>query len=481
MTHAAFDAIILAAGKGTRFKGSTPKVLAPILGLSALARVLQTLHQAGCQRAVTLTGHQAEVVEQEVQTLQPLWATMPVATVRQIPQRGTGDAVRIARDATNQLFAQTVLILAGDVPLLRPETLTTLLATHHAQQNAVTLLAAEIANPTGYGRVQLEAENGQIVAIIEEADATPEQKALRAVNTGVYAFDWAKISPLLDKLSSATAQGEFYLTDIIAIARQHQLKAGCAWLADPAEMTGINTRAQLAEVIEALSLRRCNELMAEGVTILSPANTLIAPEVVIGADTVVAPGCMLTGKVQIGERCQIGPHSTLTGPVKVGDNVIIQHSTVIDAEIRDGAYIGPYAHLRGGCTVGQQSRVGNFVEFKAVNFGDHAAAAHLAYLGDAEVGNKVNMGAGSITANYDPVRDQKHKTHIMSGAKVGCNSVLVAPVQVGTNACVAAGSVITKPVAANDLAIARGRQSSLPQWVSQNESPEALFRADVES
>ncbi|MEB3206423.1 MAG: bifunctional UDP-N-acetylglucosamine diphosphorylase/glucosamine-1-phosphate N-acetyltransferase GlmU [Vampirovibrionales bacterium] len=476
-----FDAIVLAAGKGTRFKGETPKVLHPILGISALGRVLKTLSEAGCRRAIVVIGHQSEKIESEINHLQPRWTHMNIQTVLQSPQRGTGDAVRQVRDQIPDL-RPTVLVLAGDVPLLRSETLLSLVHHHTTQDAHLTLLGATVENPTGYGRLILNPSepSGQLQAIIEESDAGESQKKIQYVNTGVYALHWPVCTPMLSTLSAATGQGEYYLTDLVGIALTHGHRVACQWLTDATEMIGINTRAHIAEAVHALSHRQIQALMQAGVTILSTAQTLIAPEVRIGADTVIYPGCVLEGEVTVGSGCELGPNTQLIGPVRIEDNVRISHSVVSDSVIAKGAYIGPYAHIRGGSAVGMDTRVGNFVELKNVQMGNASAAAHLSYLGDAHIGDRVNMGAGSITANYDPVRDVKHLTHIEDGAKVGCNSVLIAPVAVGRNSCVAAGSVITKTVEAGDLAISRGKQTVLPQWVIKHESPTALFRADCQ-
>jgi bifunctional UDP-N-acetylglucosamine pyrophosphorylase/glucosamine-1-phosphate N-acetyltransferase len=458
-------AVILAGGKGTRLKSDLPKVLHPLFGKPLLTRVLETLAELQPSEACVIVGHGREQVLESLQNCQVQYA---VQSVVQEPQLGTGHALQQVRqkqlDWAN--YAGDVLILSGDVPLLQAESLEKLLKQHQSENNDLTLLAASLDNPFGYGRV-LMTEAGTVARIVEEKDATATEKTVSSVNTGIYCLNWAKISPLLDQLSSNNAQGEFYLTDVIALAVAAGFKVGTATLADADEMLGVNSRADLALCHDVLNRRTLNRLMNEGVTILSPLSTLIAPEVRIGQDTTVLPGCYLQGDITIGKRCTLGPHTTLSGVVEVADDVKIIHSMVRDAKIDSFTSIGPFAQLRDGVEISHHVNIGNFVEVKKTRIDHHTNAAHLTYLGDATLGMDVNIGAGTITANYDPIRDIKEQTIIEDGAKVGSNSVLIAPVTVGENASVAAGSVITHNVQPGDLAIARARQTEISGWVDR--------------
>ncbi|HEY9686173.1 MAG TPA: bifunctional UDP-N-acetylglucosamine diphosphorylase/glucosamine-1-phosphate N-acetyltransferase GlmU [Coleofasciculaceae cyanobacterium] len=462
------NAIILAAGKGTRLKSELPKVLHPLFGKPLLVRVLETLGQLHPVQACVVVGHGREQVAACVEGLAPGYA---VQTVVQEPQLGTGHAVLQVRQKLSDWAQYTgdVLILSGDVPLLRAESLQTLLNVHRREQNDLTLLAATLPNPFGYGRVMVS-EGNQVSRIVEEKDASPEEKRVQTVNTGIYCLNWAKISPLLEKLSSDNAQGEFYLTDVIALAVSAGYAVGLALLDDAEEMIGVNSRAELSLCHDVLNRRTQERLMADGVTILNPVTTMIAPEVSIGPDTTVLPGCYLTGDVSIGCRCTIGPNTVMSSQVVVEDDARVIHSHVRDSRIGAFTSVGPFAQLRDGAEIGHHVLIGNFVEVKKSTLDHHTFASHLAYIGDASLGSDVNIGAGTITANYDPIRDIKERTVIEDGAKIGSNSVLVAPVTVGEHASVAAGSVITKDVPPWDLAIARGRQMEITGWVKRVKS-----------
>lgn len=464
MTQTKFKAVILAAGKGTRLKSDLPKVLHPLFGKPLLIRVLDTLSQLNAQEACVIIGHGREPVNE---TLSAYHATYPVRTVVQEPQLGTGHALLQVRQKLSawQAFDGDVLILSGDVPLLEAQTLQTMLQAHQTEGNDLTVLVAIMENPFGYGRVITEGK--AVTRIVEQKDATETEKQVKSVNTGIYCLNWQKISPLLEQLSSDNAQGEFYLTDVIALAVQAGYRVGLAHLDDPNEVLGVNSRIDLATCHEVLNRRTLNRLMAAGVTILHPASTFIGPEVSIGADSTVLPGCYLQGDITIGKRCVIGPHTTMSGTVSIEDDVKIIQSSVRDARIGSFSSIGPFAQLRDGVEISHHVNIGNFVEVKKTRIDHHTNAAHLSYLGDAALGTDVNIGAGTITANYDPIRDIKERTIIEDGAKIGSNSVLIAPVTIGQNASVAAGSVITKPVAPWDLAIARGKQVEIKGWVQR--------------
>ena len=455
-------AIVMAAGKGTRLKSALPKVLHPLFGKSLLSRVLQTLAGLSVTETAVIVGHGREQVQAEL-------ADLPgqLKTVVQEPQLGTGHAVQQVKAALPQWETEAgdVLILSGDVPLLTAESLKALLETHRASKNQLTVLATRMPNPFGYGRVITEGD--RVLRIVEQKDATPEEQAVDRVNTGVYCLHWPAIAPFLDRLSSDNAQGEFYLTDVIALAVEAGLNVGMSDLADADEVTGVNSRSDLALCHELLNRRTLNRLMAEGVTLLQPATTMIGPEVSIGADTVVLPGCTLMGDITIGKNCSIGPHTTMTETVRIGDDCRIMHSVLRDTIIGDHGHVGPFAQLRDGVELSHHVHIGNFVELKKTTVDHHSNAGHLAYLGDARIGSDVNVGAGAITANFDAIRNTKSETVIEDGAKISSNSVLVAPVTVGKDAFVAAGSVITRDVAEGDLAIARPKQSVLPGWVKK--------------
>jgi bifunctional UDP-N-acetylglucosamine pyrophosphorylase/glucosamine-1-phosphate N-acetyltransferase len=460
----AVDLIVLAAGKGTRLKSDRPKVLHSLFGKPLLHHVLEAFEALPIGQALAVVGHERQQV---CNALESWRLPFPVRTIVQDPPAGTGDAVRCVARSQTPPQARDVIIAAGDVPLLKSASLQQLLSTHREQANHLTLVAAQLDNPTGYGRVIVNLETGEAKEIVEEKDATPAQKAVRLVNAGLYCWDWQAVSPLLEHLTAGNAQQEFYLTDIVSLAAAEGLKVGVMLLEDALEMTGVNSRQDLAECHQLLNERTQARLMAEGVQIIAPQATWIGPNVEIGADTVVYPGCYLEGEISIGRHCAIGPHTQLGGRVRIGDRVTVAHSVVRDAEIAEDAWVGPFAHLRDGVSVSHHVKIGNFVEVKNTSLGDRAAAAHLAYLGDARLGADVNIGAGTITANYDPIREAKHQTIIEDRAKVGSNSVLIAPVTIGEDASVAAGSVITKDVAPWDLAIARGRQTAISNWVKK--------------
>lgn len=464
MPQNSFKAVVLAAGKGTRLKSERPKVLHALFGKPLLMRVLDTLGGLEVDEACVIVGHGREQVQQALDAYEARYA---IRTVVQEPQLGTGHALLQVRQKLSDWrdFQGDVLILSGDVPLLTPETLRNLLAVHQQSQNDLTVLVATLANPFGYGRVITSGQT--VLRVVEQKDANEAERQVQTINTGVYCLNWAQISPLLEQLSSDNAQGEFYLTDVIALAVQAGYRVGLSHLDDPDEVLGVNARTDLAQCHAVLNARTLNRLMADGVTILHPGSTFIAPEVQIGPDSTILPGCYLQGEITIGKRCLIGPHTTMSGMVQVADDVKIMQSVVRDSRIGDFTSVGPFAQLRDGVDISHHVNIGNFVEIKKSRVDHHTNAAHLAYLGDAQLGSDVNIGAGTITANYDPVRDVKERTLIADGAKVGSNSVLVAPVSVGENASVAAGSVITKDVKPWNLAIARGRQVEITDWVKR--------------
>jgi bifunctional UDP-N-acetylglucosamine pyrophosphorylase/glucosamine-1-phosphate N-acetyltransferase len=356
-----------------------------------------------------------------------------------------------------------VILLSGDVPLLRADSLQGLVETHKAAGAAATVLTAKLERPYGYGRIVRT--NGRISRIVEERDATPSQREIKEINSGIYAFD---LEPLFDALSAINAensQGEYYLPDLIGIYRRQKRGVATFTIANAAEIRGINSRTELAEVSKMVRQQKNEELMAAGVTLIDPDTTYIDSDVEIGPDTVIHPFVFIEQGTTIGAACEIHAGSRVVNS-KVGDRVLIRnHSVIADATVADGASVGPFAHLRPGASLGQNARVGNFVEMKNATLGAGSKANHLAYLGDATIGDNVNVGAGTITCNYDGT--DKHPTVIDDGAFVGSNSTLVAPVTVGRGAYVAAGSTVTQDVPAGALGIGRGRQENKPGWVEK--------------
>ncbi len=459
------QALVMAAGKGTRLKSDLPKVLHPLFGKPLLQHVLQTLNGL-VGSATVVVGHQADSVTETMQTWSLDYA---VRSVLQSPQNGTGHAVQVAKGDPKSTLSGSVLILYGDVPLMTKETLSQFVETHRQHDSAITLMVAEMENPYGYGRVI--AHDGQVKRVVEEKDATEEERRIHTVNTGIYCVDWEHVAPLVDKLTNDNAQSEYYLTDLIALADEAKLQVRMVLLRDASEIIGVNSRLDLSVCHEVLNQRQLAACLENGVSVMHPSSTMIGPDVVIEPDTVIYPNCFIEGNVHIAKGCTIGPNTTIrtttNAAVSIGPHSRVFESYVTDTNIGEHSSVGPYAHLRDDVTIADHVKIGNFVEMKNAKVGSHSFASHLAYIGDAELGSDVNMGAGTITANFDPIRGTKDKTIIEDKVKVGCNSVLVAPVTVKEGACVAAGSVITKDVSAWDLAIARCKQSTVAGWVKK--------------
>jgi len=455
--------VVMAAGKGTRLKSEFPKVLQLLFAKPLLSRVLDTARtsKASPGQYCVILGHGRNQVSPVLEAYQKQYG-ISIETVVQEPQLGTGHAILQARSVLKD-FDGDVVILSGDAPLLRTESLEAFIENHQSTGNDLTVLAAHLDKPFGYGRVITEGQ--RIQRIVEEKDANSEEKTVQYVNTGIYCLNWQKIEPLLDQLSNQNAQGEFYLTDVIGLAVKRGDRVGSSSLEDWSESLGVNSRQDLALCHRLLNERTQDRLMSSGVTILAPEMTFVAPEVEIGTDTTLYPGCTMTGEIRIGKRCQIGPYTTLSGFVQIDDDAKVIQSSVRDSSIGSFSVIGPFAQLRDGAHISHHVLIGNFVEVKKTHIDHHTNASHLAYLGDATLGSNVNIGAGTITANYDPIRDIKSETHIQNGVKVGSNSVLIAPVTIEENSSIAAGSVITRTVSAGDLAIARARQTEIKGWV----------------
>ena len=456
-------AIVLAAGKGTRMKSSVPKVLHKIFDKALLERVIDTvLNIAKLDEIFVVVGHQSEKVTEFINNT---YTDKLVSTLLQQPQLGTGDAVFKAYDKLAD-FKGTVLVLCGDTPLLTNETLQNLVQFHQNSHSDLTILSANFENPSNYGRIVRD-EKQNVKKIVEEKDATIEEQAIKEINAGVYCLEWEKIAPAFLNLKTNNAQGEYYLTDIVDWSVNMGLNTNAFVLEDNREIFGINSRSHLAEAIKILNERTLEKLMVDGVTIIDPSSTWISPETSIGQDSIVYPNCYLDGKNKIGENCILGPDLFVGGNIYVANNVKIFQSRISNASVMENSTIGPFTHIRDNAKISSNVRIGNFVEIKKSEIDQNTNVSHLSYVGDSSLGKDVNIGAGTITANYNPLTKQKSHTKIEDGVKIGSNSVLVAPVKISKNANVAAGSVITKDVPENSLAIAREKQKVIENWVNK--------------
>jgi bifunctional UDP-N-acetylglucosamine pyrophosphorylase/glucosamine-1-phosphate N-acetyltransferase len=448
--------VVLAAGKGTRMKSALPKVLHAAGGRSLIDHALRTAAALSPASIVVVVGHEAERLKAAI-------AERPGLTFAvQEPQLGTGHALLQAEPSLRGAHG-TVVLLSGDVPLLRAATLLSLVSVHQARGAAATVLTADVPAPDGYGRIVRE--GGQIRAIVEHKDASPAEREIREINSGVYAFDLPPLFAALREIGSANAQGEYYLPDLVKIYRARGLVVETIRLRDPREILGVNGRKELADVASILKSTKNDELMAAGVTLVDPATAFIGPDVTVAADTVVQPGVYLEGNTRIGSGCVIHSGVRIVNST-VDDGAIINNfCLIIESHVSRGAQVGPFAHLRPHSDVGEDAHVGNFVELKKTSLGRGSKANHLSYLGDATIGEKVNIGAGTITCNYDGTA--KHPTVIEDGAFVGSDTQLIAPVRVGKRAYVAAGSSITHDVPDGALAISRGRQINKADWAAK--------------
>jgi bifunctional UDP-N-acetylglucosamine pyrophosphorylase/glucosamine-1-phosphate N-acetyltransferase len=440
---------ILAAGKGTRMKSKLPKVLHTLGSKSLVERAIDSCNLVQPDRQLVIIGYEGQKIENALNHLQG------VEFVEQREQLGTGHAI-IQLIPYLEDFTGDLIVLNGDVPLLRPETVQKLVKTHQENDNAATLLTANLPNPKGYGRVFCD-KNNLVTQIIEDRDCNPEQKQNTRINAGVYCFNWQKLREVLPKLSTNNDQQEYYLTEVV----DYLAPVMAFDVDDHLEISGINDRRQLAVAYDILQARIKEAWMMAGVTMINPDSITIDETVQLGTDVTIEPQTHLRGNTVIGSGCKIGPGCLIENS-RLEENITILYSVISDSKVLANTRIGPYAHLRGGVELGENCRVGNFVEIKKSIIGNKTNVAHLSYLGDATLGNQVNVGAGTITANYDGVK--KHPTIIGDGTKTGSNSVFVAPVTIGEGVTVAAGSVITHDVPDNSLAIAREKQRVIEGW-----------------
>ncbi|MDE3110424.1 MAG: bifunctional UDP-N-acetylglucosamine diphosphorylase/glucosamine-1-phosphate N-acetyltransferase GlmU [Acidobacteriota bacterium] len=456
MPAADISIVILAAGKGTRMRSSLAKVLHQAGGRTLIEHVIRACQPLKPAQLLAIVGHQHEEVTRVA-------ASLGVETILQQPQRGTGHAMQIARRAIRK-SARLAIVTPGDAPLLRTETLAALVDTHRRGEAAATILTAEIADPSGYGRIIRDSE-GRVLSIVEDGKLAPEQRGILEINSSIYCFTLEKLWPCLADLRPDNAHRELYLTDAISKLRERNERVLACVAADANEVLGCNTRSHLADIDRIFRARKAAALMDSGVTIYLPETVIIDPEVAVGADTIVDPGVRLLGRTRIGANCRIGAGSILFD-MRVDDGVtILPNCNMTSSRLRARSQIGPFARLRPGADIREGAHVGNFVEVKNSVIREGAKAMHLTYLGDASVGRGSNVGAGTITCNYDGVA--KYHTEIGDRVFIGSDTALVAPVRIGDGAYVAAGSVITENIPADALGIARGRQSNKPGWARE--------------
>jgi bifunctional UDP-N-acetylglucosamine pyrophosphorylase/glucosamine-1-phosphate N-acetyltransferase len=448
--------IVLAAGKGTRMKSAHPKVLHRVGGRPMIEHVLDRARELGAATKVLVIGHLAAELERA------LMSHPDLTFVVQEPQLGTAHALLAAEPALKSRTGNIVL-LSGDVPLLSRRTLTRLIDAHRQSHAAMTILTANVDAPRGYGRIVRSGE--KIARIVEEKDATSAEREIREINSGIYAFELEGLFEAVRTIASENAQGEYYLPDLVSIYRQRGKGVETVIVDRPHEILGINSRAELTLMNHILKNEKNTALMAAGVTIEDPATTYIDPEVEIGADTIIHPGVSIEGKSVIGLGCEIHSGARIIGSQLGNRVVVLNHCVIAHSSIEDEASIGPFAHLRNHVTVGTHAKVGNFVEMKNTRFGEGSKSGHLAYLGDAVIGKNVNIGAGTITCNFDGTH--KHVTTIEDGAFIGSDSQLIAPVTIGERAYVGTGATIREDVPPASLAVSAGKQRVIHGWVDQ--------------
>lgn len=445
--------VILAAGKGTRMKSSRPKMLHRVAGRPMIDYVLRTAQSLAPKTSTVVVGHQKESLRQGLEHYER------VSFVTQEPQLGTGHALLQTAPVLEQETGH-VLLLSGDVPLLRRHTLTQLVQKHDASGAAATILTAVFEQPYGYGRIVRV--RGRISRIVEEKDASPAERKVKEINGGIYVFSLAPLFEALRGLATSNAQGEYYLTDLISVYRRRKLGVEALVLEDPNEIRGINSRSELAETSRIVRQKKNEELMAAGVTIEDPATTYIDDDVVVGADTVIHPGVHLEGRTQVGSACEIHSGARIINSVLDDRVTVLNYCVLNGARLHTGVSIGPFVHIRPDTELHESVHIGNFVELKKSVVGKGSKAGHLTYLGDAVIGERVNVGAGTITCNYDG--EKKHQTIIEDGVFVGSDSQLVAPVTVGRGAYIGSGTTVREDVPPGSLAVSGGKQRNIEGW-----------------
>lgn len=452
-------AVILAAGKGVRMRSELPKVMHKVANLPMITHVVRAARAAGVDNIVVVTGHGREQLMESL-------AGEGLAFVVQEQQLGTGHALMQAGGLAGP--DDTIMVLCGDTPLLRGDTLKNLLAYHHQTGAVATVLTTRVKNPAGYGRIVRD-QSGRLERIVEDKDASPEIKAIDEINSGMYCFQAGPVFAALQDIEPVNAQGEYYLTDVLPLFLAQGLPVEVLLHPDEEELYGVNDRIQLAYAERVLRRRKNHDLMTGGVTIMDPATTFIDVDVRIGMDTVILPFTIIAGDTTIGSNCTIGPGSHIIDS-SLGNNVVVENSKLLECQVDDDCTIGPFAYLRPQAVLKRGAKVGDFVEIKKSTIGEKSKVPHLAYVGDALVGTGVNIGAGTITCNYDG--RNKHVTVIEDGAFIGSNTNLVAPVRIGKNATTGAGSTITKEVPDEALGVERARQKNISDWAKRKNSPD---------
>ncbi len=460
--------IVLAAGEGTRMKSATPKVLHEICGASLLGHVVRAARALEPRQIVVVVGHGREAVAAHLAESDP-----GATTVVQEQQNGTGHAVRLAMEEVRADASGPVVVLAGDTPLLTAATIESLLALHGSEGNAATVLSARVPDPFGYGRIVRDL-GGAVTAIVEQKDATDEQRAIYEINSGVFAFDPDALRDALSKLTTDNVQGEEYLTDVVAILRDGGLRVGASVAADADDVLGINDRAQLATARRIMRDRIAARLMRDGVTLVDPSTTWIDVDVEIGRDVLVHPNTQLHGRTSIATGAEVGPNSTLRDTT-VGEDASVINTVAHSAVIGPEATVGPFTYLRPGTVLERGAKAGGFVEMKNAHVGEGSKVPHLSYVGDATIGTGTNIGAATVFVNYDG--QDKHHTTIGDEVRVGSDTMLVAPITISDGAYTAAGSVITEDVPPGALAVARGRQRNIDGWVAKMRPDSASAKA----
>jgi bifunctional UDP-N-acetylglucosamine pyrophosphorylase/glucosamine-1-phosphate N-acetyltransferase len=457
MAQQSYSILILAAGKATRFKSEHSKMLHQLAGRPLGEYVLRTASGAAPDRLYLTIGHDATEVRK-------VFERPGLTFIEQKEQLGTGHALLVAQAELERCPSPLLLVVVGDSPLLRAETLRSLVDAHQKARAAATVLTMRLNNPHGYGRI-VQGTGGRVRAIVEEKVATLAQKRIQEVNSGILCFSRRELLKHLGELSRDNAQKEYLLTDLVEIFNRHRLRVAACLVADVREVLGVNDRAEMAQVERILRLRKAESLMREGVTIVHPEVTYLDDDVEVGADTVIEPGVSLQGRTRVGKACRLEPYCTVSNSSLAARVRIRQGSLVLNSEIGSDVVIGPYAHLRDGAVIEPEARIGNFVEVKKSRVGRGTKALHLTYLGDATLGAKANIGAGTITCNYDG--EKKNPTLIEDGVFIGSGNMLVAPVRVGKGSYTAAGSTITEDVPPDSLAVARSKQVTKEGWVKE--------------